>query len=299
MTDVRLRIRPTRADEAGQPFVDLVHERAGPRRAQRVIAFMQGWGVVADELERVPSVEEYATRFQIPIATAYREQAAFRESFASEETPDRILGVLWDELGRRRGRQLLSMPVRVDVDGPEDASVVLGWLVASLLDRLPAGAASAADRALPPLASSARPRREEVARAYRLGDHAVFAWVAALLGRAEPALAEGLTSLERLQPFDADSALYAAAMLREYAAGAPTLGPALTAAGRAAEAAATLGVRARVADALALQEVGVAAAETLTLVFAARALLDVVTPAYEIVAELLGTSGPADRAERT
>ncbi|MEZ5098678.1 MAG: hypothetical protein R3C15_02495 [Thermoleophilia bacterium] len=87
-------------------------------------------------------------------------------------------------------------------------------------------------------------------------------------------------------------------MLREYAAGAPTLGPALTAA-RAVEAAATLGVRARGADATAFQEAGAAAAETLTLVFAAGALLDVVTPAYEIVAELLGASGLSDRQERT
>src|SRR5437867_2731057 len=88
-------------------------------------------------------------------------------------------------------RGLQRLICSADAAGPQDVSVVLGWFVASLLDHLPAGAANAADRALPPLAASARPRREEVARAYRLADCAVFAWVAALLDRDEPALAAG------------------------------------------------------------------------------------------------------------
>jgi hypothetical protein len=290
MTDVRLRIRAARGDEVAIPFLDLVHERVGARRGQRVIAFVLGWGVAAEHLERVPSLEEYAARFQIPIATAYREQALFREAFWGEDTPDRILGVLWDQLGRKPER-LRSMSVCIDLDGPPEASVVLAWFVATLLDRLPAGAANAVDRALPPLASSARARREEVERAYRLADRAIFSWAAAMLRREDPALAQGLSSLERLRPFETSGARYAAAILGEYAVGAPKVGPVCEAAARAAEAAAALGVRARPSNAASFARVGGAAADTLRLAFSDAAITDVVTPAREIVDALLPAAG--------
>lgn len=248
---------------------------------------MQGWGVVADELGREPTVEEYAQRFQVPIATAFRDQATFREAFPEEATPDRLLGQLWDELARAGRRHLLSQPIRVAVEGGEGASPVLAWFAATLLARLPAGAARAVDRVVPALAASAGPGRLETRRAYVLADRAVFDWAAAILTAAEPHLADALHRLERFNNADPQPAAYAAELVRDYAAlvggkAAPGIEEAALAAGAAARIKGGGPV-----DEAALAAVGRHAATALLAAFATAAARDVVGPAGKAAADLL------------
>lgn len=298
MSDVRLRLRSASAAEPdARPFVDVVFERVGARRGARLLAFIQAWGVVADELGRAPTADEYAARFKLPPATAYRDQALFRDTFR-DETPEQILRVIWNAMRGRRPRHVLSASVVLDLEAPPGASPVAAWFVAALLDRLPAGAAAHVDRAVPPLADSTGDRRTEIVRASRLADRAVFTWANAALARAgEDTRRLGLASLERFTPFDTDAAAVAAVTLRgyldedldEHAA------PSCLAAAEAAEAAADLRVRARGHDGDRLAAVGCAAATALRTAFAAAAVTDVVTPAVETVEELLALAPAARR----
>ena len=301
MTDVRLRLRAADANEPGAvPFVDFVFARVGARRGARLLAFIQAWAVVADELARTPTAEEYAARFKLPVATAYRDQALFREAFR-DETPEDVLVVIWDAIQGRSPRHVLSAPVIRDLDAPDDASLAVAWFVATLVDRLPAGASDHVDRAVPPLVGSAASRRTEVARAYRLAELAVFSWAAAALAQSgEDAHAAGLASLERFRPFDAGAASYAAAILREYLDRlAEEARPSTVAAASAAEAAAELGTRMRPGDARHYADVGRSAATALQRAFATAAVLDVVTPTRETVAELVGDGAAEMGSEET
>lgn len=50
-----------------------------------------GWGLATASLGREPeSIEEYAQEMQESRATAFRDQAAFRKAFPSEESPLRM-----------------------------------------------------------------------------------------------------------------------------------------------------------------------------------------------------------------
>ena len=88
-------IHPEKSQE-GTPFIDYVQARVGRRPAQRVLAFIQEWDVLADELGREPTLEEYQRRWQMSRATAYNDQRLFQQAFPGERTPRRILDALWD-----------------------------------------------------------------------------------------------------------------------------------------------------------------------------------------------------------
>jgi len=208
-----------------------------------------------------------------------RHAHLFRATFG-EETPGRILDVLWEAARGARLRHILSAPVVLALDAPDDASPVVAWFVASVLDRLPPGAAAHVERVVPPLAGTCGDRRTEVERAYRLADRAVFDWFAATLRHAgEEGRQQGLHSLDRLRPFVAEAAAYAAAILDEYAD--ELNGEAARAAGSAKQSAAAvarLGLRVRGDDEQQLVVAAQSAAGTLVAAFAAGALTDVVAP---------------------
>jgi hypothetical protein len=106
---VPTEVRPLKHPE-GVPLVDYVQGRVGRRPAQRVLAFLQEWDTLADELGRDPSLEEYAERWRLPRATAYSDQRLFREAFPGEQNPRRLLNQLW-ELRRDSYGALLSAKV--------------------------------------------------------------------------------------------------------------------------------------------------------------------------------------------
>ncbi|MGA9634279.1 MAG: hypothetical protein WBQ41_03450 [Solirubrobacterales bacterium] len=73
-------------------LLELCVQRTGRHVAgARLAAFIVSWGRCRDDLGRSPTVEEYADWWKQPYATAYREQAEFREAFAPLKTPDPVL----------------------------------------------------------------------------------------------------------------------------------------------------------------------------------------------------------------
>jgi hypothetical protein len=95
----------------GMKFHDYLAARAGDRRlAERISAYILEWDSLADELRHAPTVGEYARRYRLPEPTAFRRAAEFKRLFPSEETPERLLRLLWDGVGPRVGH-LLSVRV--------------------------------------------------------------------------------------------------------------------------------------------------------------------------------------------
>src|SRR5437764_14606153 len=60
----------------------------------RVLAFILAWSVAEEALGYPPTLEEYAEWWNESRATAFREQARFRECFPDEATPQRIVDLL-------------------------------------------------------------------------------------------------------------------------------------------------------------------------------------------------------------
>src|SRR5436190_8628147 len=81
-------------DEKGATLADVISQRVGNRRGTRLIAFLQAWDLLRDELGRPPTVDEYAKRFGLALPTAYRDRKLFEEAFP-DQTPEEILDLLW------------------------------------------------------------------------------------------------------------------------------------------------------------------------------------------------------------
>jgi hypothetical protein len=109
-------------DAEGATLVDVINERVGQRPGMRLIAFLQAWDLLRDELGRAPSVDEYAKRFGLTAPTAYRDRKLFEEAFPNQ-TPDMVLDMLW-AWHESRGGPLLAARVadaERDVDSWIDA----------------------------------------------------------------------------------------------------------------------------------------------------------------------------------
>lgn len=98
-----------RIDESGAKLADVIKERVGQRPGMRLIAFLQAWDLLRDELGRPPTVDEYAKRFVLTPATAYRDRQLFDKAFPNQ-APDDVLDVLW-EWHDSRGGPLLAARV--------------------------------------------------------------------------------------------------------------------------------------------------------------------------------------------
>ena len=60
----------------------------------RLIAFLQAWDLLRDELGRTPTVDDYARRFGLSIGSARGDFACFEAAFAGL-SPDEALDCLW------------------------------------------------------------------------------------------------------------------------------------------------------------------------------------------------------------
>lgn len=58
------------------------------------VAFMICWFSTVRELDREPTVEEYAETWGVSRRTAFREQERFRQAFPGEQTPTRIMSAI-------------------------------------------------------------------------------------------------------------------------------------------------------------------------------------------------------------
>lgn len=96
----------------GVPFIDYVQARVGRRSAQRVLAYIQEWDVLADELGTEPTLQQYQERWKMSRATAYNDQRLFQQAFPDERTPRHILDSLW-HLRATEQRPLFAAKVAV------------------------------------------------------------------------------------------------------------------------------------------------------------------------------------------
>jgi hypothetical protein len=92
-------------DEHGATLADVIAERVGRRPGMRLVAFLQAWDLLRDELGRPPTVDEYAKRFTLTPASAYRDRKLFDDAFP-QQTPDEILDLLWQWHDARGGALL-------------------------------------------------------------------------------------------------------------------------------------------------------------------------------------------------
>lgn len=60
----------------------------------RLIAFLQGWDLLCDELGRPPSLDEYTARFALPHEVAERDHDLCRRAFPGQ-APAEVLASLW------------------------------------------------------------------------------------------------------------------------------------------------------------------------------------------------------------
>ena len=81
-------------DNDGATIADVINERVGQRRGTRLVAFLQAWDLLRDELGRAPNIDEYARRFGLTAPTAYRDRKLFEEAFPGH-TPEDVLDMLW------------------------------------------------------------------------------------------------------------------------------------------------------------------------------------------------------------
>ena len=71
-------------------FLGVTIQRAGLRKASSIGAFIIAWLTVHHELGERPTVEQYADWWKVSRATAYREQAEFREVWPEFLTPSDV-----------------------------------------------------------------------------------------------------------------------------------------------------------------------------------------------------------------
>jgi hypothetical protein len=107
-------------DEPGaMRFQDFLIDRIGDRRRiERLTVFLHQWEIQSDELEtRGPTAAEYAKRWGVPPASAYRLYAEFQAVFPTETDPQRLLSRLWDGMKGPGLRHLFSVMVVQEMEG--------------------------------------------------------------------------------------------------------------------------------------------------------------------------------------
>lgn len=98
-----LPIRLARTDEDGLAFIDWLDRRVEPTQRRRLIAFIEEWDHLRDDLGANPTVKQYAERWSVPVPTAYRMLTEFRQAVPGEDTPDALVSMLWDGMPRWDG----------------------------------------------------------------------------------------------------------------------------------------------------------------------------------------------------
>ncbi|MBS1675808.1 MAG: hypothetical protein JST08_00335 [Actinobacteria bacterium] len=107
-------VRLPRAGEKGEPFDQVLRRRLGgdPELHSVVVAYLQGFSFVVDEIGRPPSSEEFADFWHFDLPSVRRDEAAFAKAFPEERGPARLVRLLEEGLARRGAlRALLDAPV--------------------------------------------------------------------------------------------------------------------------------------------------------------------------------------------
>lgn len=78
-------------------------QRVGLRKTSQALSFMVQWGMVRNDLQREPTIEEYAEWWHLSERTAWREKALFVAAFPGEKSPSRLLDVASSQWDAKRG----------------------------------------------------------------------------------------------------------------------------------------------------------------------------------------------------
>jgi hypothetical protein len=98
---VPLPIRLPAAGETGQPFDEwLLGYVPGRATRDRLKVLYQQWDRLRDDLGREPTVREYAKRWQVPEAIAYRAVSEFRRVL--EAGPGELADLLWQAVEQQQ-----------------------------------------------------------------------------------------------------------------------------------------------------------------------------------------------------
>lgn len=226
-------LRVPQPGESGEAFDDLVRRRAGdPSIAREVLAFIQEWGRVVDELQRdgldrPATIEDYLQRWKVSEQEAREHLRLFRQVLPGEDDPGAVWQLLWNAVpgpggaGRPAFVRLISQPV---IDSSEPPTLV-GYFVDSLYEQLTRSLGVRLRAAgLEPQAEPQDSSRD-LRRLYALADRAVHTWSPLALG-TEGAAAEGsllgLRSLEHIH--DDGAAAVAEQAIGAYRGGASERG---------------------------------------------------------------------------
>ncbi len=202
--------------ETGTPFDELVLERAAGDRSQarEVLAFIQEWGALIDgRVEGAATLEAYAERWEVDLATAKQRNDQFRSFFPGESSPSRVWELLW----QARSNESLPRLLGKEIVEREALPSVLSHFVNHLADRMrdtPGLAKQVLAAALTFDEASAPPAGQEQRRFFALCERARQWSALALASSDQPQRASGALSLEPI--FDESSAAYAQGMMGEY-----------------------------------------------------------------------------------
>ena len=108
-----LPFRHARRRESGTPFSEYVESRMGSdRRARiRMLAFVDEWEVLADEIQRTPTAKEFSVRWNVALSTAYDLLEEFRRLFPTETDPGRLIQEIWDGVAAQQSANGMFMQV--------------------------------------------------------------------------------------------------------------------------------------------------------------------------------------------
>jgi hypothetical protein len=218
------RLRLAHGDEVGTPFDEFVLSKLDDVPAFReVLAYVQEWDRLTDELGRSPSSSEYAERWRVDIETTRGREMRFRSVFPTEESPARIVRLLWSgvpsegDFVRLLGQRVVEMDALPTVIGRFVDSLAFELRADPQLGRAVYRSAATFE------ARDTTPSRE-LRRFFALCDRAFRMWAAQALSAAgATAELQGLLSIGSV--YDESTAAYAEQIIGQYRRALPA-GPA-------------------------------------------------------------------------
>ena len=108
------KVRLPAEGEDGVPFAQVAGDRFGGDEAatRDLLAYLQAWSFVQDELGRPPTRSEFADHWRYDLTQVRREEELFSHAFPEEETPERLVNLLEEGLPRSgQFMQMIAVPV--------------------------------------------------------------------------------------------------------------------------------------------------------------------------------------------
>lgn len=197
--------------EKGEAVDDMIRRRAGNAEvAREILAFVQEWGHIADEVGRPVTIADYVERWRVDGAEAARRVDLFHRVLPNEHDPGALWDLLWEgverEAGEHPGARFVRLTSVLVVDTHELPGL-LPYFMASLYDQ----ATRAIGRelraaALDDTRSAPRDARADLRRVFGLANVVLSDWVAPVLtatGSDYECELAGLMSLEPIHDEDA------------------------------------------------------------------------------------------------